>query len=943
MDTGTFIDRDKANAKMADLMLLLQEHRKFGIVAGVVALLAAVFPRSIPLVLLALSFISGLAACYILFGPETLLPNLVPSKARKKKCMKEDELNLLKKDCPVCGKDNCNRHRPELNLVALQPWTNIKLPEKVNVALEEIMELILKEFVYTWYRELSEDEAFVDELRSSIRFLVAVLYRRFTKVDITNVIIQKILKTAMRHLHFYLQVKKKLKPGEDIEQAVLDFYGQHLHVAATNRRAELDYLRRCVENLFPHVLPLHSLNCKSLCVLLREILSGAVILPGLDTLADPDVINKILLFFLDDTPPAQCSDPPSPMVPILENFNRPLGKRTSCLHLELQDILAHPEALFPFMQFMKSEASVNVLQFYLSVEEFNAKILTPELSEADMKQLHGALMELYNTYCQEDAFDKIHFEPDIVQAIKEVCDGPPEGVIKLQTTTPLFRAYDHAYNLLAKTFLPLFHKSDDYYKMLCGERLPTRLQRTGSKGNVRRGDALTFSRLGSKIKGVFKSNTIEGQLPDNDSEDSDAGTRSESDSTGTASLLGSVSPPSISSQRRYHDGPDRDLSAWRVTIEGLLPVPDPENPKKIIHVYNIRVRRIDVLEDDFEESNWSVGRRYNEFYVLEQKLTEFHGEFEDAQIPPKKAFGTKNPEFLESKIKDFEQYLQYLLTMPKLKGSELLFTFLTKKYEMTSSFLADINLSKIVKAGAMKIVKERGQHLEPFLESFLTSIETRKARPCTWSDRDSDTVSISSEKMANPIFENNANVELALTPSFPPHNNVNSVDEVPISGIYDTLLYLVENIYCAQTWLVQFLLMLRMGLRHTVDTYVDWFVDYKLRSLTQEHRAVHILHLIRDTLFFDTDPPRTEEDRRERKNEAHKQLKDYIPTVFVKAIGAQRHETGTDDVFMALQYPKLNKQLSYMLLDECLKELFPELLSASSGNVLEEVLASKQS
>ncbi len=34
-------------------------------------------------------------------------------------------------------------------------------------------------------------------------------------------------------------------------------------------------------------------------------------------------------------------------------------------------------------------------------------------------------------------------------------------MIRLQTTTPLFRAYEHAYNLLENTFLPLFHQSDD--------------------------------------------------------------------------------------------------------------------------------------------------------------------------------------------------------------------------------------------------------------------------------------------------------------------------------------------------------------------------------------------------------------------------------------------------------------------------------------------------
>ena len=47
-----------------------------------------------------------------------------------------------------------------------------------------------------------------------------------------------------------------------------------------------------------------------------------------------------------------------------------------------------------------------------------------------------------------------------------VCNGPKEGVIRLQTTTPLFRAYEHAYNLLENTFLPLFHQSDDVSKIV---------------------------------------------------------------------------------------------------------------------------------------------------------------------------------------------------------------------------------------------------------------------------------------------------------------------------------------------------------------------------------------------------------------------------------------------------------------------------------------------
>lgn len=78
-------------------------------------------------------------------------------------------------------------------------------------------------------------------------------------------------------------------------------------------------------------------------------------------------------------------------------------------------------------------------------------------------------------------------------------------------------------------------------------------------------------------------------------------------------------------------------------------------------------------------------RRYLEFYVLESKLTEFHGNvhpdvtshrsavsfkgkfhsvslcpgtFADAQLPSKRIIGPKNFEFLNSKREEFEEYLQ---------------------------------------------------------------------------------------------------------------------------------------------------------------------------------------------------------------------------------------------------------------------------------------------
>ena len=52
-------------------------------------------------------------------------------------------------------------------------------------------------------------------------------------------------------------------------------------------------------------------------------------------------------------------------------------------------------------------------------------------------------------------------------------------------------------------------------------------------------------------------------------------------------------------------------------------------------------------------------RRYQDFYLLEKKLIQFHGVFSDARLPPKRTTTTaRNLEFLESIKKDFEHFLR---------------------------------------------------------------------------------------------------------------------------------------------------------------------------------------------------------------------------------------------------------------------------------------------
>ncbi|OXB75558.1 UNVERIFIED_CONTAM: hypothetical protein H355_013558 [Colinus virginianus] len=151
-------------------------------------------------------------------------------------------------------------------------------------------------------RNITDDESPVDELRGTLRFFASVLVRRIHKVDIPTVITKKMLKAAMKHIEVIAKARQKVKNAEFLQQAALEEYGPELHVALRSRRDELHYLRKLTELLFPYILPPKSTECRSLALLIREILPGSVFLPSMDFLADPDTVNHLLLIFIDDSP-----------------------------------------------------------------------------------------------------------------------------------------------------------------------------------------------------------------------------------------------------------------------------------------------------------------------------------------------------------------------------------------------------------------------------------------------------------------------------------------------------------------------------------------------------------------------------------------------------------------------------------------------------------------
>ncbi|CAK6969574.1 LOW QUALITY PROTEIN: sorting nexin-14 [Scomber scombrus] len=890
--------------------------------------------RYIHILMVFWSFLAGVITFYCSLGPESLLPNIFyPVKPRNKR--QDQELFPLGHSCAVCGKVKCKRHRPTLLLENYQPWLDLKVTSKVDASIAEVFELVLENFVYPWYRDITDDDSCVDELRMTFRFFASVLVRRAQKVDIPAVFADKVMKATMKHIEIFAKARGKVKNLEGLQQAALDEYGGDLHIALHSRKDELLYLRKLTEMLFSYVMPPKATDCRSLALLLREVMAGSVLLPTMDFMADPDTVNLMVLIFVDDTPPEEATEPPSPLVPFLKKYADFSNKKPSVLKLDLKEIREQQDLLFRFMNLLKQEGAVHVLQFCLAVEEFNDKILSPELSDSELQRLHGEVLHIYETYCLDESIDKISFDPFIVEEIKNIAKGPYTGVVKLQTMRCLFEAYEHVLSLLERVFTPMFCHSDEYFRhLLRGAESPARNSRINrnsfsledNRNASKRGETFGISRIGSKIKGVFRSTTMEGaMLPPSAMNEIDE------DAVEEATMVMEDDSPA---EPASTPGIQRNLSAWGITIP-FIDIYDDEVKREKVPVFCIDVERNDRKEAvGHETEKWSVFRRYMEFYVLESKLTEFHGSFADAQLPSKRIIGPKNYEFLASKREEFEEYLQRLLQHPELSNSQLLADFLSP-YSMESQFLdrmlPDVNLGKIFKSVPGKLIKEKGQNLEPFIQSFFNSCESPKPKPSRPELTILSPTAENNKKLFTDLFKNNAN----LSDSSEKRYNQNYfLEMITVNGMYDYMMYVGRVVFHMPDWLHHMLAAGRILLKNTFDAYMDQYMQSKLEQILQEHRMVSLITQFRDSVFCESSEERTAEDKQIRAKQTFEEMMNYLPDFAGKCIGEEAKYEGIRLLFDSFQQPLLNKQMTYVLLDIAMQELFPELSKGSREAVV---------
>eukprot|EP00092_Neocalanus_flemingeri_P013482 GFUD01014541.1.p1 GENE.GFUD01014541.1~~GFUD01014541.1.p1 ORF type:complete len:1024 (+),score=205.10 GFUD01014541.1:100-3171(+) len=376
---------------------------------------------------------------------------------------------------------------PRTKWCSKMEFDHILIPADVDESLERLYERVITEHINSWYSDLSHDEEFLQEMRHLFRETTTEILTRLTRIDITETILNDIIPVALQHLDGYLWAIKhcsmcevdlllRQQTGDTksscLHSTWLAFMGKDVHPALASREAENDYIENLSEKLLPIILKNKITKSRLASSITTAILTSTVLQPLFDLLCEPRNLNKLLLLWFGPEPVRKFDACPDPPVRLLLRFVHAHSQpKPSALHVDLSAILKDTSLLYPFLQYLKKNGGVNLLQFCLAVEDFNKKMMVVDLKEEDLVTLHKDAKQLYDTYIKLGANNFIKFDDDIIKDVGNIINQGHKSIQKLRTTPPLFRAYEQVYNNLEDNLCPQFHTSDEYLGLVLGPRL----------------------------------------------------------------------------------------------------------------------------------------------------------------------------------------------------------------------------------------------------------------------------------------------------------------------------------------------------------------------------------------------------------------------------------------------------------------------------------------
>ncbi|KAF7347585.1 hypothetical protein MVEN_01515200 [Mycena venus] len=180
-------------------------------------------------------------------------------------------------------------------------------------AINDILIMIVRDFVLVWYKEISASPSFPMAVSSVLHKSLENLLDRAAGIDLAELIVKRILPKVTAHVEQFRQsevalrgagLERRLTQSEELDLLLASRYtskgGSKLHPSVDNlsttftKQTEETHLRQLVEKALPFVLPEKEGQSRVLKLVVREIVACAVLYPVMEMVSDPDFWNKAI-------------------------------------------------------------------------------------------------------------------------------------------------------------------------------------------------------------------------------------------------------------------------------------------------------------------------------------------------------------------------------------------------------------------------------------------------------------------------------------------------------------------------------------------------------------------------------------------------------------------------------------------------------------------------
>ncbi|XP_063491737.1 sorting nexin-19 isoform X2 [Symphalangus syndactylus] len=841
------------------------------------------------------------------------------------------------------------------------PEAERQLEQEINRTIQ----MIIRDFVLSWYRSVSQEPAFEEEMEAAMKGLVQELRRRMSMMD-SHALAQSVLTLCGCHLQSYIQAKEATagKNGPVEPSHLWEAYCRATapHPAVHSPSAEVIYTRGVVNLLLQGLVPKPHLETRTGRHVVVELITCNVILPLISRLSDPDWIHLVLVgIFSKARDPAPCpaSAPEQPSVPT----SLPLIAEVE----QLAEGRASPVAAPVFLSYSEPEGPAGP---------------SPEVEEG-----HEAVEGDLGGMCEERKVgnNSSHFLQPNLRGPLFLCEDS-------ELESPLSELGKETIMLMT----PGNFLSDRIQDVLCaleGSQALEPKDGEASEGAEAEEGPGTETETGLLVSTLNSCPEIYIDTADKEIEQGDV-TASvtallegpektcpsrpsclEKDLTNDVSSLDPTLPPVLLSS-----SPPGPLNSATFSFE---PLSSPDGPVIIqnlritgtitarehsgtgFHPYTLYTVKYETALDGENSSGLqqlayhTVNRRYREFLNLQTRLEEKPDlrKFIKNVKGPKKLFpdlpfGNMDSDRVEARKSLLESFLKQLCAIPEIANSEEVQEFLALNTDARIAFVKKpfmvSRIDKMVVSAIVDTLKTAFPRSEPQSPTEeLSEAETEsksqtegkkasKSRLRFSSSKISPTLSVTEaqDKILYCVQEGNVTKLLEMQPTKapekdpeqPPKGRVDSCvsdaavpAQVPSNSdpgteteLADTALDLLLLLLTEQwKWLCTE--NMQKFLRLIFGTLVQRWLEVQVANLTSPQRWVQYLRLLQESIWpggvlpkFPR-PVRTQEQKLAAEKQALQSLMGVLPDLVVEILGVNKCQLSWGLVLESLQQPLINR------------------------------------